>query len=307
MFRKILLCFFAFTLLLVAGRGQDLPDVAQGLQPHMGSHGGMVDQVNVLNGGLTVRIPIVSFPQKGALSLSYSVIYNSFGFQDTLTCNVEIGRGQCSSKVELTPTAGLSISRVPGPRFVADQQLTVGGYSVQVVPADPSSNVNGRYYVIDADRSQHALGHAFDGFRSVDSAGYLFVPTDSTRYPAFLGDGPIGSDNASRMGVAEGIITESNGVIHSGNNIADLDGNMITFSLARSIAATDSVGRTIPDPVYLSNTSQCPTVPGTSFQPATSASSWTVPSAAPGGSSTYIFCYATIRIKTNFDPIATTA
>lgn len=97
-----------------SGRAQDLPDVAQGLQPYVAYHGGELDQINTLNGALTVRIPLVSYPQKGSsLSLSYSVIFNSFGFEDVAWCMTSQGgpmdviphRNGCTNVIQTIPIA----------------------------------------------------------------------------------------------------------------------------------------------------------------------------------------------------------
>lgn len=48
---------FTFTTAVLA---QDLPDVAQGLQPYASYHGGELDNVSLVNGGLTVRIPLAT-------------------------------------------------------------------------------------------------------------------------------------------------------------------------------------------------------------------------------------------------------
>src|SRR5476649_2021251 len=48
-----ILSLFFFALCTVAGHAQDMPDVAQGLQPYGAYHGGQLDQVSMMNGGLT--------------------------------------------------------------------------------------------------------------------------------------------------------------------------------------------------------------------------------------------------------------
>jgi hypothetical protein len=63
--------------------------------------GGGLDHVSTLNGGLTVRIPLVSYPQRGSLSLSYAVIFNSFNFQDFTTCDAPPNGGGSDGTIPL--------------------------------------------------------------------------------------------------------------------------------------------------------------------------------------------------------------
>ena len=56
-----LLAFFAF-FTVADTVAQDLPDVAQGLQPYVAYHGGKLDQISMVNGSLSLRIPLVSYP-----------------------------------------------------------------------------------------------------------------------------------------------------------------------------------------------------------------------------------------------------
>jgi len=51
--------------------GQDSPNMEQGIKPYGSYHGGDLDSVNLLNGNLTLHIPLISYPQRGDLKISF--------------------------------------------------------------------------------------------------------------------------------------------------------------------------------------------------------------------------------------------
>lgn len=283
----------------VSLKAQDLPDVAKGLQPYIGFHGGQLDKVNTLNGALTLRIPLVSYPQKGALSLSYSVIFNSFGFQVTTACiaapnpdpfgGVPLNK-DCHDTVQFMPV----LSGLPqGPSLVMDQALTAGGSSAPVqTQGTQLTNFQGRFYIITPDQSQHPLGAFGTSYASIDDAGYRFVPD---KQPA------VGSNLANPannpgflLADAPGVITDSRGVTYSSTGMSDRDNNSISYIGA---AVFDSVGRTVPSSATSTATgAQCPVVQNAVNQPFTSFMPWTVP--GYGGDVTYLLCYTQVHIHT---------
>src|SRR5262249_51162448 len=56
------------------------PDSEGGLPPFVSTHGGDIDSISLGNGNLTIRIPLMSFPQRGKLRLEFDLIYNGGGF-----------------------------------------------------------------------------------------------------------------------------------------------------------------------------------------------------------------------------------
>src|SRR5713226_85646 len=68
-------CFAFFPARLLA-QNDDM-SLAPGFTPYQSFHGGDIDSINVTNGNLIIRIPLISYPQRGGkLSLSFSVIMN---------------------------------------------------------------------------------------------------------------------------------------------------------------------------------------------------------------------------------------
>jgi RHS repeat-associated protein len=315
--RLIMRCFSALSFCLVisttAIQAQDLPDVAQGLQPYASYHGGGLDVVSMLNGGLTVRIPLVSYPQKGSLTLSYSVIFNSFGFQDIARCIAADNPGGpiatiplhtgCTNNIKPIPT-GLPGIFPLGPRLIADQQLGSGGSSAPESDQNPQPPIDARFYVISSDNSEHPLGAASDGYRSVDGSGYLFVPASApSSSNGNIGEGEnlYPGDTNILMGSAPGTITDSHGLVYTSTGITDPDGNTINLPNfvggGASLPVTDSVGRNIPALVS-GNVGNCPTLSGAQYQPLSSALLWNPP--GPGGTVPYLFCYANVNIYTHY-------
>ena len=309
----LLVSAFAITHVCFA---QDLPDVAQGLQPYATYHGGDLDQVSILNGGLTVRIPLMSYPQKGALSLSYSVIFNSFGFQDVAQCITSEGyngpvatdpeHNGCTYTLEQIPTA-LPGSFPMSPRLVADQTLMAVGLAVKEPLQTAQPPLDGRFYVVSSDNAEHPLAPTVNGYRSIDESGYLFTPANAPAVGTNM-SGPLPPDTVGTQTPyrADGTIVDSHGIVYTYNSVSDPDGNTISIpnypsGLFSGLPATDSANRTIPAPVQLSDISQCPTLQNAQRQPLASAYSWTPP--GPNGTVTYIFCYASVNIQTH-DPLA---
>ena len=318
--------FFCLVVSTTAIQAQDLPDVALGLQPYVAYHGGELDSVSTLNGGLTVRIPLISYPQKGSsLSLSYSVIFNSFGFQDLVICDAAADPNGPDSTIPLHDCPSERVNFIPtgvvtsgldapiAPRIVVDQQLIPAGTREPIQEQVTNPPVQGRYYVVTADGAQHPLGRSSDGihFRSVDEAGYQFIPSSPTDYPWNLGSAnqAFPGDTSIKMGGVGGTITDSHGTVYIANtSITDVDNNQISFASggtdpALPFTTTDSTNRIIPASVATSDISKCPTnIPGTTLQPLVSASTWTPPGTT--SDAPYIFCYASVNISTNYPKLS---
>ena len=66
--RRWFLCLFILAGSIFA-RAQTNVNEEQGLKPYDSWHGGELDSVSLTGGGLTLHIPLVSFPQRGLRSL----------------------------------------------------------------------------------------------------------------------------------------------------------------------------------------------------------------------------------------------
>src|SRR6267143_3775123 len=69
--------FLLFPILLAPSLlAQTAPDLETGFNPYGSYHGGNIDSVNLANGALSLHIPFLSYPQRGALKLSFSLRYD---------------------------------------------------------------------------------------------------------------------------------------------------------------------------------------------------------------------------------------
>ncbi len=70
-----------------AAFGQQTPDIAPGLQPSQSYDGGQIDSVDLWDGNLTAKIPLISYPQRGnALKLDFALIWNGKPWIPSHTC-----------------------------------------------------------------------------------------------------------------------------------------------------------------------------------------------------------------------------
>jgi hypothetical protein len=68
----ILLAFGPFAI------AQTTPDFNSGIVPYAEYHGGDIDSIDLAHGNVNLRIPLMSFPQRGsALRLNFVLNYNS--------------------------------------------------------------------------------------------------------------------------------------------------------------------------------------------------------------------------------------
>ena len=68
-----ILCLF---LAAVTASSQTTPDFDIGIKPYGSYQGGDIDTVNLSSGSVNLHIPVVSFPQRGDLDLSFYLSLN---------------------------------------------------------------------------------------------------------------------------------------------------------------------------------------------------------------------------------------
>jgi RHS repeat-associated protein len=79
--RKSLFSVLVLLTLSCVGVAQTNPNLANGLDPYGSYHGGAIDSVSVVNGGLTLHAPIASYPQRGTLSVDFFLTAASKNWQ----------------------------------------------------------------------------------------------------------------------------------------------------------------------------------------------------------------------------------
>src|SRR6266852_2483386 len=120
--RNIRFLALLIPLLFVGGLSvaQDPEDIQQGIKAYGSYRGGDIDTVSMTSGNVYVHIPLISYPQRGKLRLSYSLIFNSSFRTETTTC----GLNGCITNYKIKPSAfANSSSPVVA---VADQQFQAG-------------------------------------------------------------------------------------------------------------------------------------------------------------------------------------
>src|SRR5581483_9756431 len=252
----------------LASVGQTAPDMEQGMHPYGSYQGGDVDSVSLSNGNLILHIPLVSYPQRGKLSLSFSVTHSNKGWTvHEWTQNFQV----------YDQWQWLSHNGNMGAQPIWDQDLRVHDdfndqYNVDVLT------------LVSADGPSHTLGALADGsgaYESLDATGYR-------------------SDNSG--------IVDRNGIhwsadLQNNTTVTDPNGNKITANATSGW--TDSLGRTMSGQAVYTGRNQLVFIPGISISPpaqcpngTASARQWDIP--GPTGTSTIFFCYSNYNFSTNF-------
>jgi RHS repeat-associated protein len=295
-----LLAIVAVVFLCGSAFAQSNPNEEQGLKPYDTLHGDDLDSVSVTNGGLTLHIPLVSFPQRGDLDLSFFVSFSNKHWY--IKPQRLDSQGHVVTPAQWLPMPNTGVQIVSSVDWWVNSCLTAEADTVDSgqVLYDWSDNVT------SPDGSTHTFGDqtaSYSGpvypLRSLDASGLLrpdvhtVVMPNGTRYtyPSF----PL-CDTTTRLGVVRGG--------HQASAVADANGNQITIGTS---GWTDTMGRFLPGSVSsavhgiqpgvsTTDLSKCPS--GTS-----SALVWNVPGVATvnGGVRTFYFCYSMFSISTNFD------
>jgi RHS repeat-associated protein len=286
------------------GFAQSNPNEEQGLKPYESWHGGDLDSVVLTNGALALHIPLVSFPQRGNLDLSFSLFFSSKQWTVVSKCN---SQGlQCVSHWQPVPRGG-AMPIVTNP----DLNLSLTGAYVASsldwwLQSAASANIDDPWCarsLVSPDGNVHQLGKYFGGA----GENCLIFPTRSLDATGIL------HSDANTVIMPNGVRFSYPSIpLHTGgqepSTVTDADGNQIVIS---SSGWTDTIGRVIPGSA-LGTTEVQPGVPTSDLStcPAgtTSASIWNVPGLAGvnNGIRTFKLCYAPFTISTNFQATGVT-
>ncbi len=297
MFLKSLQALAAMLALSPLALAQAPLDAEQGVKPYGTYSGSAIDNVSVASGNVSVRIPLYSAPQRGNLGLSFSLYYGNPGYQTETTCNPQV-RGECTTTVsqgeagELEPSTSVAA--------VLDQQWTPYLNIVDAKTTYVASNgvteerYQAAYDVVEPNKTVHGMAFESDIYRSVDGTGFMFAPS--------YADPQYSDSSGTTFSVPSGTVTDNKGTQYilgmSSYTMTDVDGNQIAYN---GSAYSDTMGRSVPAPPTFptsSDVSSCPTL-NASNQSATGSSVWTPP--GPNGTtSQYLFCYASVYVRTNY-------
>ena len=256
----------------------------QGMKPYDSFHGGDLDSISMTNGGMVLHIPLVSFPQRGNLDLSFAVYASSKSWQ------TRVNAVECANPNDPN---GCTPQWVP---IVRGSQPQFGGVPVEGAyvtstldwllnyQCTTESSGNDLIYTWSSNISApDGSVHQFGTGSSVNGAGCIQPP-----YRALDASGILQSDGNTIV-MPNG--THFNFPTNGNPSFVDANGNTISLS---SNSYTDTLGRIVALPPFstTSDVTRCP---------AGSAASktWSVPGLA-GGSRTFILCYSNISIYTNF-------
>ena len=245
-------------------------------------HGADIDSVDLDTGTLAVKVPILSYPQRGGvLRLDFTMV----GTQPGAVLQKNTIPFQNGNQIWVTCTVlpGGCIHSQPNP----NPSLIFNGFPCVAA----SSVLSGSLYVywasiLDFDGSSRVIGWMNQNQgRSLDGSGYLVN----------------GAPAAGGCGIAtSGSITDSKGVqvsYNSGNSTfteTDPNGNQITY-LTTNGTVTDTMGRQIPA-IGTNNSWNVPGINGGTeiFQashPSQNVYLWTLPN-----STSYSFQYTTVSL-----------
>jgi hypothetical protein len=182
-----------------------------GDNPYKSYSGGDIDHIQMQNGNLYLRIPLLSYPQLGKLDLSFSILANSTQIEELASCDES---GDCTYWYAFnTPEGGCqvggdvngpynSVSNLDGRSnawIVVDQdvqvqscyQQPVEGYYWILGALMTSYNYYTIYGLVDSSDAVHLLGYNqnnWSAMQTTDGSGYTvqmpWANTESAAGPA---------------------------------------------------------------------------------------------------------------------------
>jgi RHS repeat-associated protein len=261
----------------------------QGMKPYDSFHGGDLDSISMTNGGLALHIPLVSFPQRGNLDLSFSVYASSKQWRtrvNSVECNNPNDPNGC------TPYWIPIVRGINQPQFgsvavegayVTSSLDWIPDNECNVIPGNENNGNTVEYDWTAGITAPDGNVHSFGGGISFNGLGCPTPP-----YRALDASGILQSD-ANTIIMPNG--THFNFPTNGNPSFVDANGNTI---LLNSTAYTDTLGRSVPFPPFstTSDVTNCPTGSAASKL-------WTVPGYA-GGSRIFKLCYSNVSIYTTF-------
>jgi RHS repeat-associated protein len=270
--------------------GQTNFDEQQGLKPYESWHGGDVDSISLTSGALAVHIPVLGYPQRGSLDLSFTLLYNSKNW----TIHTHCTQQTCTSNWVPIPRSGARVAKLTGSGPLPGAYIGSSADWVLQSALDLSSTPQYSAALVSPDGNVHQFGSSWSvgmqyPARSLDATGILNLNRNTVILP-----------NGTVLAYPNGPVTGS--LLPS--TATDANGNQIIVS---SSGWTDTVGRLIPGSAGPS----FPTEPGIATADLTtcpagtsSARVWDVPG-LNGGTRRFKLCYSLFAISTNFQRGAT--
>jgi RHS repeat-associated protein len=212
------LCFLCLPVF-----AQDDPNFETGLKPFGSYHGGDIDTINLMNGNMSLKIPLISYPQRGGkLKLDFVMFYKNLGEYYDISCNSDYGCYLADGAYSFNQAAGIGAEGFSGTATCTE---VISTYSCVVTATT-------------TDGAVHQLAPTGSGstWTAVDSSGYGTSNFVATAHQPTYPTPPFS-------------IADANGVTSTNNSSGvvteDPNGNQIVLGDGYS-GWIDSLGRTIP-------------------------------------------------------------
>ena len=285
----LLLSFFLLSASLAYT--QDLSGLEQGIKPYGSYHGGDIDSISMVNGDLSLHIPLISWPQRGGkLQLGFEVVYNNpiYTLIDNRVngiCPLQCYTWELAGASSQYTRAGLALN-FGLPTLGATLTYPSGSGSCPLIKAINMQDPDGATHLLEPDTSSEWMSVDTTG-NEYSLAGLVLTDKQGTRY-SYNGS-QVTAAGSSCGWYYPAVITQ----------LQDVNGNKITSNLDPNnqfniLSYTDTMGRVIPSPPQSVSTSTCPT--GNGLLAATTASAWNFP--GPNGqTATFTVCYAAFPLS----------
>jgi len=246
--------FFALAISLssagIVCLAQSNPNLENGIRPFGSYDVNSIDSVNLATGGLSLNLPILRYPERWPVPLTFKVVLTSKSWYINPHCLQIVsgnnkGDDNCTPWWQLSSTYdGTSLPNV-GVAVVADNGAIVKQFSKYVTTFPATNQKIYSYTAIESDGSKHAMvptGNLDD----------ILISSDGTAITCF---GCVATDPPINMSYStysrNGILAVSNEVIDPNSNVMSYstDGTGLTDTLGRmftTVSTTDFSGCTNP-------------------------------------------------------------
>ena len=151
---RLLVLFVLFSQSSYSQQLTQDPTLERGMKPYGTFEGGSIDSVSMTNGDLNLRIPLVSYPQRGdKLHLSFYLKYQNNSY-------IHTPQGAAGCNVTRPPSCEYG-DNVLGPGLGIVSEFDLRSYVSGVIPP-----TNGPYAtIVTPDGSNHEMGATATGWR----------------------------------------------------------------------------------------------------------------------------------------------
>src|SRR5277367_3627051 len=237
----VFLLSLAVPIISLPAQSQTMPDLTSvdqlGAEPYSALHGGDIDSVGLQNGTLSLHVPILSYPQRGSLKLSFDLMYNNQPQHIGKLC---VPPDPCLWEWGWPPKQ-LGLPLEAGDVFVGFAQAAgvVGSVAIKTTTQPPKNYYYGNWSILTADGTKHSVGnqgtvsfvqHQGDTTDDFQQATGPFEALDATGWRTLGAETASSAINQSGgMGGSPTAIISPDGNYY-GPTISDPNGNTMTYT-----------------------------------------------------------------------------